>query len=318
MERVDLDSIAGKLYGLSPEAFTSSRSAEVRAARSAGNRELAAAVAQLRRPTVGAWLANQLARECKDELEGLLDLGTSMRKAQEAGDGAELRLLARQRREMVAGLISQAKRLARTRDQPLSENSTRELENTLEAGVATADAADALRSGRLNVGLTYSGFGPLDLGAPLVTKSATHAVQPKGAAPGLAEKPKTRTQSSSPSRARSRPEAPKTARSQPRDNGSRLKLDLAEAERNVKSAEDAVEATRQEAHEVLAECNALRGVIVDAERHLRETKNRLEEAQRRLVDANQADKIAKKELLRAKRQRDKAETLLHHATSSGS
>jgi hypothetical protein len=68
MGTVDLDSIAGKLYGVSPEAFTSSRSAEVRAARSAGNRQLAAAVAQLRRPTVGAWLANQLARERKDEL----------------------------------------------------------------------------------------------------------------------------------------------------------------------------------------------------------------------------------------------------------
>jgi hypothetical protein len=68
MDRVDLDSVAGKLYGISPDAFTSSRSAEVRAATSAGNRELAAAVARLRRPTVGAWLANQLARERKDEL----------------------------------------------------------------------------------------------------------------------------------------------------------------------------------------------------------------------------------------------------------
>src|SRR5580704_17627498 len=119
MGSVDLDSIAGKLYGVSPESFVSARSAEVRAARSAGDRQLAAAVAQLRRPTVGAWLANQLARECKDELEALLDLGLSMRHAQEAGDGPELRLLTRQRRQMVAALVSEAKRLARTRDQPL-------------------------------------------------------------------------------------------------------------------------------------------------------------------------------------------------------
>src|SRR5580692_702023 len=99
MERVDLDSVAGRLYGLSPQAFTSSRSAEVRAARSAGNRQLAAAIAQLRRPTVGAWLANQLARECKKELEALLVLGTSMRTAQAAGDGPELRLLTQRRRQ---------------------------------------------------------------------------------------------------------------------------------------------------------------------------------------------------------------------------
>jgi len=57
---VDLDSIAAKLYEVWPEDFTSSRSVEVRAARTAGNRQVAAAVAQLRRPTVGAWLANQL------------------------------------------------------------------------------------------------------------------------------------------------------------------------------------------------------------------------------------------------------------------
>jgi hypothetical protein len=315
MGSVDLDSIAGKLYGVSPDAFTSSRSAEVRAARSAGDRELAAAVAQLRRPTVGAWLANQLARECKDELEALLDLGTSMRKAQEAGDGPELRLLARQRREMVAGLVSEARRLARTRDQPLSENSTRELENTLEAAVATADAADALRSGRLNVGLTYSGFGPLDLGAPLVTKSSTRPVRGKSATPGSAEKPKTSTQPSSPGKGGPRPQRSKTARPLTSDDRSRLKLDLVEAEQKVKSAEDVVGATQHEAEEAQTECNALRDEIVAAERHVRETKKRLEQAQHRLVEAKQADKIARKEALRAKSQRDKAETSLHHAMS---
>jgi len=318
MESVDLDSISGKLYGMSPDAFTSSRSAEVQSARSAGNRELAAAVAQLRRPTVGAWLANQLARERKDELEALLDLGTSMRKAQQAGDGSELRLLARQRRQMVASLVSEARKLARTRDQRLSENTTRELENTLEAAVATADAANALRSGRLNVGLTYSGFGSLDVGARLISEPSTRAGRRQSSAPGSAEKPKTRTQLSLPSKARPRSEGPKTARPQPKDDWSRLKLDLAAAERKVKSAVDVVEGTLQEVNEVQTECHALRGEIVDAEGHLRETKERLEEAERRLVEAKQADKIAKKELTGAKNQRNRAEALLHQTTSSES
>ena len=148
--------------------FTLRRSAR---GKRAGDRQLAAAVAEFRRPTIGAWLANQLSRECKDDVEALLDLGASMRRAQEAGDGQELRDLTRQRRQMVAALLSEAKKLAWARNQPLSENSTRELENTLEAAVATADAADALRAGRLSVGLTYSGFGTLDLSAPRVTES---------------------------------------------------------------------------------------------------------------------------------------------------
>ena len=127
---MDLDSVATRLYGELPEAFTSSRSAEVRAARSAGDRQLAAAVAQLRRPTIGAWLANQLSRECRDDVEALLALGASMRRAQEAGDGQELRDLTRQRRQMVAALLSEAKKLARARNQPLErEQHTRTREH---------------------------------------------------------------------------------------------------------------------------------------------------------------------------------------------
>jgi hypothetical protein len=287
---VDLDSVATKLYGVPPEAFTSARVAQVRAARDAGDRQLAAAVAQLRRPTIGAWLANQLSRECRDEVEGLLDLGASMRRAQEGGDGQELRHLTRQRRQMVAALLSEAKGLARERRQPLSEKSTRELENTLEAAVATAEAADALRAGRLNVGLTYSGFGPLDLDA--------------------------RSQRSPASKGRPRPEGSKTPRPQPNDDRSRLTLDLTEAERTVKSAEDVAEGRQQELSDIQLECDALRSEIVDAERHLRETKGSLKEAERRLVEAKQADKIAKKEATRAKSQRDNAEALLHQAMSA--
>lgn len=312
MGTVDLDSIAGKLYGLSPEAFTSSRSAEVRAARSAGNRPLAAAVAQLRRPTVGAWLANQLARECREELGALIDLGSSLRKAQEAGDGPELRLLTRQRRQAVAALISEARRLARKRNQPLSENSTRELENTLEAAVATAAAADALRSGRLSVGLTYSGFGPLDLATPVITESSKGTGRRQSSATGLAEKPKRGRQPSPASEGRSRPEGSKTARPS-EDAWSKRKLDLAQAERRVRSTENVVKEMRREVNDVQTECDTRRSEVVDAERHLRETKRRLKEAEARLLETKQADKIAKQEATRAKFQRNKAQAALQRA-----
>jgi hypothetical protein len=300
---VDLDTIAEKLYGVAPEAFTSSRSAEVRAARSAGNRQLADALAQLRRPTVGAWLANQLARERKDKVEALLDLGTSMRKAQEAGDGSELRLLTRQRRQTIATLVSEAKGIARTRNQPLSENSTRELENTLEAAVATADAANALRSGRLNVGLTYSGFGSLDLDATLTEASKT-TERRRSRAPGPAESPKKRK----------RPSAASEGLPQPKDDRSKLKLELAEAKRKEKSAEDVLSGAQREVNDVHAACDALRSEIVIAERHLRETKRSLEEAERRLLETKQAEKVAKQEVIRAKSQLSKADASLHEAT----
>jgi hypothetical protein len=312
---VDLDTIARRLYGLSPDAFTSSRSAEVRAARGAGNRELAADIAQLRRPTVGAWIANQLARECKEELEALLNLGTSMRKAQAAGDGPELRLLTQQRRQMVAALVSEAKTLAGTRDQSLSENSTSELETTLEAAVASADAANALRLGRLTLGLTYTGFGPLDVAVPLIAESSK-TDGGESPAPGPDEEPKTHPRFAPASKGRPRREGSKPARPQSKDKWSTLELDVAAAERNLKSAEDTVEGMLQEVYDVEAECDALRIEIDEAERHLRETKRSLKEAERRLVETKQADKTAKQEVARAKNRRDKAEASLRQARSS--
>jgi len=315
MGAVDLDSIAKKLYGELPEDFTSSRSAEVRGARSAGNRQLAADVAKLRRPTVGAWLANQLARDRQDEVEALLDLGTSMRRAQETGDGPQLRQLTQQRRQMIATLVSEAKGLARTRDQPLSENSMRELESTLEAAVATADGADALRSGRLIAGLSYSGFGSLDLSASL-TESSKSTERHQRSSPRSVEKPRARDRLSPASKGRSRPEASTTAARPQRDGDEpRRKHDLAEAEQMVKSAEDVAGAVQREVHDVQTERDALRSEIVSAERHLRETTKRLEEAERRLAETKEAEKIAKKEAARANRQRDKAEAALHRAKS---
>jgi len=74
----------------------------------------------------------------------------------------------------------------------------------------------------------------------------------------------------------------------------------------------------REVNDVQTEWDALRSEVVDAERHLGETKRRLEEAERRLVETKEADKIAKKEAIRAKIQRNKAEASLHQAMSSDS
>jgi hypothetical protein len=45
-----LDEVAGRLYGLLPEEFTAERAVEVRRARTAGSREVAAAIGRLRKP----------------------------------------------------------------------------------------------------------------------------------------------------------------------------------------------------------------------------------------------------------------------------
>ena len=70
-----LDQAAEELYGLAPEEFTAARDEQVRAARTAGNRRLAAALGRLRRPTVSAYILNLLVRAQPEVAEQLVALG---------------------------------------------------------------------------------------------------------------------------------------------------------------------------------------------------------------------------------------------------
>src|SRR5918999_3769502 len=81
-----LDAVAEELYGLLPDEFVGGRDAAVEEARERGDRELARAIARLRRPTRAAWLANLLARQRSAQLEGLLGLAGGLAEAQRTLD----------------------------------------------------------------------------------------------------------------------------------------------------------------------------------------------------------------------------------------
>lgn len=78
---MDLDTVADELYGLTPAEFTAARDSRVADARRARDRELAVAVKALKRPSVGAWLANLLVRRGPDEVDRLLSLAADLREA---------------------------------------------------------------------------------------------------------------------------------------------------------------------------------------------------------------------------------------------
>ena len=63
---MDLEEAADQLYGLTPTAFTKRRAELSAQARREGAAESAKAISALRRPTVSAWLINQLVRDGQD------------------------------------------------------------------------------------------------------------------------------------------------------------------------------------------------------------------------------------------------------------
>jgi hypothetical protein len=166
---VDVEAAADELYGLPPSEFTQARDARVAAARKAGDRAAAEVLKKLRRPSVGAWLANHLVREHHVEIERFLDLAARLREAQARLEGDTLRRLSREGRDAVAALVRDASISARRDGFAVSPGALEDLEATLDASLADRVAAETLRAGRLTSALRYSGLGLSSAMAPTAT-----------------------------------------------------------------------------------------------------------------------------------------------------
>ena len=160
-----------ELYGLAPSDFTATRNARVSEARKSGDSALAASLKDLHKPTVGAWLANLLARERVEDLERLIALGVELRKVQNRADGQVIRRVSKKKQEIVAKLLLEANSMAKSRGQPVSEAAAIDLEATLDAAFADPHAAETVRAGRLTSALRYSGLGLTDTGSAPVRAS---------------------------------------------------------------------------------------------------------------------------------------------------
>src|SRR5688572_1875020 len=140
---MDLKLVADELYGLSPKDFTAARNA---AAKQADDKDLAKAIAELRRPTVGAWAVNKLVRDAPEGLEEALGLSTAQLTMRELG---------RKRKELMEALVYRTLELTG----PLADDAVTQVRNTLTAAMADPESAEQVRAGHLTKGLEYSGFG---------------------------------------------------------------------------------------------------------------------------------------------------------------
>jgi hypothetical protein len=225
---MDLDGVLDELYGAPPERFTARRDELARQARADGDKDLASAVHALRRPTAAAWVVNALARQAPEAVGDLVELGARMREAQSVLSGSQMRALSRERQQVLAHLVRQATALAAG---PVSPSVSQEVEETLRAAVSDEDAADAVRTGCLTHGLSYSGLGPVDTST--ATARHLHAVPGtvSGEEPGQA------------SDEESGEEAPETAEDpQEEERRRRHERELAEAESALRSSERAAAA----------------------------------------------------------------------------
>ena len=156
----ELDEIVGELYLLPPTEFVAARNELARQARAAGNREFAEALQNLRRPTRSAWLVNLLARRDPAAMKRLSIVGRELREAQTGLDGAQLRNLAEQRRQVIDELLERARHRATEAGLRLTNAMMSEVEATLQAALVDLSGSLTVRNGRLERPLSKSGFGP--------------------------------------------------------------------------------------------------------------------------------------------------------------
>lgn len=163
-----LHEVADELYGLPAAEFTAARNAAAKAAKAAQERDLAARITGLPRPSASAWVVNQLVRRHPADVTALLELGEDMRAAEHARDADRIRSLSRERNLRVPALAKQARALSEELGQPVSDAVAQEIESTLTAALATTDFGAAVRSGQLTKALVWAGFGEMPALATLV------------------------------------------------------------------------------------------------------------------------------------------------------
>ncbi|MDT4997719.1 MAG: hypothetical protein QOD45_1787 [Pseudonocardiales bacterium] len=277
---MDLADAADRLYALTPEEFTAERDALAKQARDDGDRDRAAAIKALRRPTVGVWLVNALARQRSGHLDELAELGASLRAAQDALAGDDMRRLSQQRQRLVRELVAEAADLAEAAGLSVSDPARRETEATLHAALADEAAADAARSGRLMRALSSSGLEPVDLSGAVVDAAAIPMRRPST--------PPRRTRAERLAQAR---QAVRAARS----SAQRAERAAAKAERAGRDAQLAHAETQQRVAEVEAELKRARADT---------------EAAAVAVRTADAERVA------ADRERDAAHAALHRAETA--
>ena len=158
----DVEAEIDRLYAGSPEEFTAARDALVKRLKGQGDAEAAGRVRALRKPVRSAWAVNLLVREDRAGVEGLIQIGERLRRAQQralSGAGAdELRERSEERRRLVGGLTQAATRYLG--DAQPAPALVEDVAATLEAASIDEEAAGLVLAGRLTKPLPRpAGFG---------------------------------------------------------------------------------------------------------------------------------------------------------------
>jgi hypothetical protein len=272
------DAVA-ELYSSDPDGFVERRGVLVAQARQAGQAPMAKQIAALRKPTRSAWVVNRLVQAAPEVPGELASLGDELLAAQRSLDGAAIRELSQQRRQLIEALVRRAFTVVGLHAPPAGLRD--EVATTLEAALADPQVAAQLADGTLARSARSEGFGPV--GPP-----ALSLVQGGGPGPATTQtggRPGAEKRAG----AAGRPKAPRPsgeqARAEARARAADARAQAAEAraerERRrqevLTEAEQAVTETTQAAQDATAQEREQESLVERLEVQLADARQRLAE-----------------------------------------
>jgi hypothetical protein len=142
----DAGDVVDELLAIPPKQFTEARNAAARQLAAGGDREAAAEVKGLPRPTLALWSLNRVAHEHPDLLATFIEAAEKLRKAHESG--GDIRAATPPEREAEARVAAAAAKIA-AGEGAATETVTRGIRQALGAVAADPGVAATLRAGRL-------------------------------------------------------------------------------------------------------------------------------------------------------------------------
>lgn len=285
-----------KLFQIPLAEFTSARNALAAKLKKEGDAAGAGQVKTLGKPSISAWVANQLYWRQRKLFERLLTVGDQFRKAQAAqlaGKSADLRAPLEARRETLAELSRHASAILNAAGHPASPDTLRRVMNTLEALATYGTQQGAPPSGRLTADVDPPGFEALAALVPrgidrVGTRQTPPRVIPFSHRKAAAAKRKTDAKAEKAEARKALHEAERTLKAA-RKTAKRAEAAMKEAARRAKAAEKAkaalesrfeklttnADAARQQARRVAADAEEAAQAVDDAERAVKAARERL-------------------------------------------
>jgi len=173
-----------RLYALPLEEFTSERDELAKRLRKDGDRDAAAAVKALKKPSVAAWAVNQVRRDRPDDVRRLVEVTEELHRvyAGISSAGARERLVeaADMQRDLIRDLVRCARQLLEAGGHPASETTLTKVADTLRAAALDEGLRELVARGRVVKEQQAAGLGPLaTMPAPKKGRKSKTKAKPK-------------------------------------------------------------------------------------------------------------------------------------------